>query len=172
MMACQTPWLMTDERLGDRLFEAIARVPEGGGVVFRHDREPDRAALGRKVAEAARARGLALAVAGDVTLAGRLRADYVHRPNGDTKLPISMPVHDLEEATRARTIGAALVFVAPVFPTLSHPGEVALGPGEAARLAQRCGVPAIALGGMDEDRFAELPKGAFAGWAAIGAFLD
>ena len=29
-------WLMTDERLGERLFEAIARLPEEAGIVFRH----------------------------------------------------------------------------------------------------------------------------------------
>ncbi len=29
-------WLMTDERLGRRLWEAIDRLPSDSGVVFRH----------------------------------------------------------------------------------------------------------------------------------------
>ena len=48
-------WLMTDERIGDRLWEAIAALPSGAGVVFRHyslaDRE--RRELGLALAAAA-----------------------------------------------------------------------------------------------------------------------
>src|SRR5436190_13198529 len=29
-------WLMTDERQGDRLADAVERLPEDGGIVFRH----------------------------------------------------------------------------------------------------------------------------------------
>ena len=29
-------WLMTDERLGVRLWEAIDRLPSDSGIVFRH----------------------------------------------------------------------------------------------------------------------------------------
>ncbi len=29
-------WLMTDERLGIRLWEAIDRLPKDSGIVFRH----------------------------------------------------------------------------------------------------------------------------------------
>ena len=40
MAANQPPgrgWLMTDERMGERLWEAIDRLPSGsGGIVFRH----------------------------------------------------------------------------------------------------------------------------------------
>ena len=171
MPAIPTPWLFTDERLGNRLFEAIEGVPPGGAVMFRHDAEPDRARLGAMVADAVRRRGLALGVAGDVALAMRLDADWVHGPVGPCDRPISLPVHDATEAARANDIGAALVFVSPIFPTDSHPGSIAFGTAEAAWLAQSCDAPAIALGGMGEDRFHDLPRGTFAGWAGIGAFL-
>src|SRR5690348_8595128 len=29
-------WLMTDERQGDALWEALERLPRGAGIVFRH----------------------------------------------------------------------------------------------------------------------------------------
>lgn len=172
MMRDQSPWLMTDERLGRRLFEAIRRVPPGGGVILRHDRlHPERrAVLARDVADACRARGLALGVAGDAALAKAVRADLVHRPLADTDLPVSLPVHDEGEARTARERGAAMVFVSPVFATQSHPEGEPLGIERAARLAAMSGCPAIALGGMDEKLFGTLPD-VFAGWAGIGAFL-
>lgn len=169
MTRCQTPWLMTDERLGDALFEAIARVPRGGGVVFRHDRAPDREALAQQVAMACRANGLALAVAGDAALAKAVGASFVHRPTGEPEMPFTLPVHDEREARAAAERGAALAFVSPVFPTQSHPGAPSLGVEEATRLARLCGCPAIALGGMNAARFASLGD-AFSGWAGIGAF--
>ena len=162
---------MTDERMGDALFDAIARVPTGGGVLFRHDAFPDRAALGAKVAAAARRRGLRLAVAGDVALAEALGADMVHRPSGPTRLPVSLPVHDVDEATAANERGAALVFISPVFATSSHPGEAPLGIDRAERLARRCAAPRIALGGMNAQSFERLDRKVFAGWAGIDAFL-
>ena len=171
MAAFHTPWLFTDERLGSRLFEAISNVPDGGGVMYRHDSEPGRAKLGAMVADVARRRGLALGVAGDVALAERLGADFVHRPSTASDLPVSMPVHDEVEAHAARTLGAALIFVSPVLPTRSHPGAPALGVEEATRLARLAGCPAIALGGMHAAAFDALPSGAFAGWAGIDAFL-
>lgn len=170
MDRCQTPWLMTDERLGRGLFDAIDRVPAGGGVVFRHDRIAERARLAAQVADHCRKRGLALAVAGDVALAQEVGAQMVHRPVGPTDLPISLPVHDEKEAMLANERRAAMVFVSPVFPTKSHPGAPSLGIERAVALARLCRAPAIALGDMDETKFRELPEGVFAGWAGIGAF--
>ncbi|RYD48780.1 MAG: thiamine phosphate synthase, partial [Sphingomonadales bacterium] len=40
-MRCRHPlipklWLMTDERMGDDLWDALKRLPRGSGVIFRH----------------------------------------------------------------------------------------------------------------------------------------
>ena len=87
-------------------------------------------------------------------------------------LPFSRSVHNDAEARLAKADAAALVFVSPVFPTRSHPGAPALGIDEAGRLARIAGVPAIALGGMDRERFAALAERGFYGWAAIDAWLN
>ncbi|MBW0143950.1 thiamine phosphate synthase [Sphingomicrobium clamense] len=171
MERCQTPWLMTDERLGRRLFEAIDRVPAGGGVVFRHDRTAGRERLAAQVADHCRKRGLALSVAGDEALARAVGAQMVHRPVGATDLPISLPVHDERQARIANERRAALVFVSPVYSTRSHLDAPALGPERAVELARLCEAPAIALGDMDAKKFRALPEGVFAGWAGISAFL-
>lgn len=167
-------WLMTDERLGDRLWDAIARLPDGeSGIVFRHygTRANEREVLARDVAALCRQRRITLGVADDVALAQAVRADFVHRPADATDLPFSLTIHDPEEAAVARRRKPALTFVSPIFPTRSHPDRPGLGPEKARLLAEASGTLAIALGGMDAARFASLQPGAFHGWAAIDAWL-
>ena len=167
-------WLMTDERMGERLWEALERLPAGhAGVVFRHYAAPARQSLGQRVATICADRGLTLAVGRDVELARSVKAQLVHNPRSpDRELPFSMPVHSLAQAETARTLGATLVFVSPVHPTRSHRGGTALGEERAIEIARAAGVPAIALGGMNAPRFAELEKRGFYGWAAIDAWLE
>lgn len=179
MIARQTEWprqwLMTDERIGERLWEAIDRLPvSASGLVFRHYRTPagERAVLAGRVAEICRRRSLTLAVAADVELARTLRADLIHNPSGPTgELPFSRSVHSLEDAEAARLDGASLVFVSPIYPTRSHPGGETLTASMAAVIAKAAGVPAIALGGMDASKFERLECEGFHGWAGIDAWL-
>jgi thiamine-phosphate pyrophosphorylase len=167
-------WLMTDERMGERLWEAIGRVPAStGGIVFRHYSlgPSERFELGRRVAALAEERKLMLAVAGDPALANRLGAQLMHNPSVASELRISLSIHNEREAHAACEAEADLVFVSPVFPTRSHPTAAALGPERAAKLAQIAHCPAIALGGMSFGRFWELGP-AFHGWAGIDAWLE
>ena len=171
-------WLMTDERIGERLWEAIDRLPFGnGGIVFRHYSlaGEERAKLGERIASAAAERKLVLAVAGGTLLAKRLDAALIHNPDRPAKLPISLSVHDESEAGKAHGLGAALAFVTPVHGTRSHPGAPSLGVERAARLARQFGGPAIALGGMNAARFDDLEQvypGLFHGFAGIDCWLD
>ena len=180
MAANQPPWprewLMTDERIGDRLWDSIEMLPSGAGIVFRHYRLADAARLemGGRIAQLARERHLLLAVAGSVALAEQLGAALVHHPDTQGALPWSMAVHNDHQAALARSAGAALAFVAPVHATRSHPEVTVLGPERAAALAGQAGCPAIALGGMDAERFARLDAahpGAFHGYAGIDCWL-
>lgn len=163
---------MTDERLGDRLWEAVARLPDDAGIVFRHYSLPAevREHMAARLAEAAGQRGITLAIAGDSELAKRTGASLVHNPTHDTAgLLFSRSVHSLEEAETAK--GAALVFVSPIYATRSHPAKKPLGPKLAAEIARAAGVPAIALGGMDAEKFSLLEREGFYGWAGIDAWL-
>jgi thiamine-phosphate pyrophosphorylase len=104
-------------------------------------------------------------------LADQLGASLVHNPDGSGDLPSSMAVHDEAQAGAARRAGVALAFIAPVFPTRSHPHRSSLGLDRAAKLAAVAGCPAIALGGMNEDRFATLSERGFHGYAGIDCWL-
>jgi len=162
-------WLMTDERLGDGLWDAVARLPRGSGVVFRHYATPlvERRALFARLATLARRRGLVLLRAGNARLARR--EDGVH--NGPAACGLSTrSAHRRSDAVAACRAGADAVLISPVFPTRSHPGARALGPARAAAIGRRLPIAIIALGGMDGDRFRRLRGLGFHGWAAIDAW--
>ena len=167
-------WLMTDGRLGSRLWEAVRALPRGSGIVFRHYGMPkeERARLAGQVAAVCRERTLGLAVARDVCLAESLGADLVHNPVGETSiLPTSRSAHSLEEAKAAFDAGASLIFLSPIYSTRSHPGRAPLPNDCARRIVAACPIPVIALGGMNRTRFTELEKDGFYGWAGIDAWL-
>ena len=161
-------WLMTDERLGDRLFEAIGGLPDGAGIVFRHYRTVARRALFDRVAEAARSRQIRLLLAGPAEEAAAWGAEGSHGRSQGAGLRTA-PAHDLGDIREAEASGAAAIFLSPVFATRSHPGVTPLGPQRFAELAAQTRLPVLALGGMDEEKCALL-DGAY-GWAGIDAWL-
>ena len=178
MAANQPPWprewLMTDERLGDQIWDAVSALPHGAGVVFRHYGTPDddREALGRRLARECRERGLLFAVAGDVGLTVSFGAVLVHNPVGDPRnLPFSRSAHSLGEAESACKAGASLLFLSPIYPTRSHHDRQPLAPEEVRNIIAACPVPVIALGGMNRARFEERKADGFYGWAGIDAWL-
>jgi len=163
-------WLMTDERMGDGLWPALARLPRGSGVIFRHYATRDRRALFERVRTIARKRRLVLVLAGAPREAVAWRADGAHgrSPHCRVARPLlrTAPAHNARELAVAR---AHAVLVSPVFTTRSHAQAGPLGPLRFAILARRAEQPVIALGGMDARRFRRLaPFGAY-GWAAIDA---
>lgn len=164
-------WLFTDERLGQQLDRAIdAAAVAGAGILVRH--HASSPAQRRLVIDRVRASGAMLAVSRDVELAKLAGALLVHNPEGDPgPLPFSLSVHDEAQAREAARRQPTLVFISPVYPTRSHPDAPALGEREAQRLAQIAGVPAYALGGMDECRAQSLRLVGFSGWAGIDAWI-
>lgn len=162
-------WLMTDERMGDALWDALERLPRGSGVVFRHyTLEPaKRLALFRRIARIARRRKFLLLRAGSRPMPGE---DGVHGTRG--KGLVSWAVHNRAEAVLAARTGARVAFVSPIFPTGSHPDARTLGRKRAGLLIRGLKMPAIALGGMDTKHSQSLKGLGFHGWAGIDAWLD
>lgn len=165
--AIPTVWLMTDERLGESLWPALAALPRGAGIVFRHyETDPaTRRALFARLRMIARRRGLLLIRAGTTRLKGERG---VHNASGRGLR--SAAVHSLREGLAARRRGADLIFVSPLHATRSHPGAATLGVLRAAAIARHVALPAIALGGMDARRFRRLGGLGFHGWAGIDAW--
>ncbi len=169
-------WLFTDTRRLPDPRPAARRLPAGlSGVVLRHDDHPDRLMIGLDLARICRQRRLALVVAGDSRLAARLGAGVHLRGGFHPGLPrvirpgalVTSSAHDPAQLRRARLRGADLAFLSPAFPTLSHPGEPALGAARWMIMARQAGLPVAALGGIDGRTIRRLRH--CAGAAAIGA---
>jgi thiamine-phosphate pyrophosphorylase len=157
-------WLMTDERQGDGLWEALERLPRGAGIVFRHYglTAKERRRLFLTVKMTAKRRRLIL-------LTGRERyrgADGAH----GARHGVSASAHNLRELRAAERGGAAFVFVSPVFSTRSHPEARTLGRVRFGLLAHQARVLVIALGGMDARKGRSLKALGAYGWAGIDAW--
>ena len=161
-------WLMTDERMGESLWRALARLPRGSGVVFRHYALPirERRALFARIARIARERRLLLIRAGDDWLGRGAMGAHNLRARGIR----TAAAHSRREAIAAIRGGADLLFVSPVFATRSHPGTKALGRVRLGLLIRGLQVPVIALGGMNARRARSLSQFGTHGWAAIDAW--
>jgi len=177
--------LVTDaERMPDPL-PVAARLPAGSLVIFRHYGHPDRAAVGKTLADLCRRKRLSLLIAGDFALAVTLKTG-LHLPEHLLRQPLSRqrlwsrqkPSSLLSVACHGRAafraaieIGADMALLSPVFPTASHPDTRPLGNLRFRRLAEAAAVPLYALGGMNRRTVGRLAESGAAGIAAIGGFL-
>jgi thiamine-phosphate pyrophosphorylase len=163
-------WLMTDERMGDALIPAIAALPRGSGVVFRHYRLPptERRALFYAVQSLCRKHHHLLLLADSPQLAKRWRAVGAH---GRTHGCFSAPAHNVRERIAAERRGANIVFLSPVFATMSHPGGRGIGRVGLGRMSHGSRAFVIALGGMNAKRARSLRGLNIVGWAAIDGLI-
>ncbi|WP_447729003.1 thiamine phosphate synthase [Sphingomonas koreensis] len=160
-------WLMTDPRLGEALWDALATLPAGSGVILRHYERSlaERRVLFARIMRIAQRRRLTLVVAGQ---------DYLGRApgHGRHRGALTAPVHSRREAIAAIRNGAKLLFVSPVHATRSHPGAQMLGSVRFGLLIRGLDTAVIALGGMDERRWRALRPLGVHGWAGIDAWVD
>uniref|UniRef100_UPI003A8746FC thiamine phosphate synthase n=2 Tax=Sphingomonas sp. GlSt437 TaxID=3389970 RepID=UPI003A8746FC len=165
-------WLMTDERMDERLWAALERLPRGAGIVFRHYSlaPAERRALFKRVAAIAARRRLVLIRAGAGPL-GQREAGTHGRGRRSVRGLRTWPAHNRREVIAGIRAGADLILISPIFATQSHPGARPLSRVRALMLAQRASVPVIALGGVDRKRGKALIAAGFYGWASIDAWL-
>jgi thiamine-phosphate pyrophosphorylase len=161
--------MLTDERQGDGLLGAVARLPEGAGIVFRHYGLPEVAR--HDLFEQVRAAAPSLVLlAGPAEEARAWGADGSHGRGPGLGLR-SAAVHDQAEIRAAERAGADFLFLSAVFATASHKDARPLGLARFAWLARRTPLPVIALGGMNAARGRRLASFGAYGWAGIDAWL-
>ncbi len=167
-------WMLTDERQGEAIWDMIANLPRGTGIVVRHYSlsEDARARMFRRVKALARKQGLTVAFSGTDRRARQLGADAVYG-KGATRsiLPRLFPAHGRREIVAAERAGAALILLSPAYATRTHPGARSLGSVRFGALAGRTRIPVIALGGMTDRRYRRLIALGAQGWAAIDAWI-
>lgn len=157
-------YVLTDERLGEGLIEAVAAALAGGARLVQYrdkSRDKDRRrAEARQLRELTRRLGALLIVNDDPALAAEVRADGVHLGREDTDIAaarhllgeaaiIGISCYDsLELGREAAAAGAGYVAFGSVFPSPTKPGAVR-APLELFAAAKReLGVPVCAIGGL------------------------
>lgn len=164
-------WLISDARNDAGLEAALAALPRGSGLIYRHYHlaGSERFARFQALRRAARARGHVTILADSALTAREWGADGIYgsprslwpRRAGLIHLATA---HDMAELGLAARLGADAALLSPVFPTASHPGGGTLGSVRFRLLARQAQLPVIALGGMTPSRARTLqwPR-----WAAI-----
>ena len=127
-------------------WQAVRRLARNAGVLVLRPLTPADA---RKLRYAARLRGL--------------RVEH-------ERAPTVARVHGMRELRQAMLRRAPLILLSPIFPTRSHPDWIPKPRMRAATLAGLTGRRAIALGGMNHQRYAKIAPLGFIAWAGISAF--
>ena len=164
-------WLISDARNDAKLERALARLPRGSGLIYRHYHleGPERLARFRALRRIARRHGHVVILADSALTAREWGADGIYGaprslwPRRRGLLHLAT-VHDMGELGLAARLGADAALLSPVFATRSHPGGATLGPVRFRLLARQAALPVIALGGVTRQSAHALgwPR-----WAAI-----
>lgn len=166
-------WLMTDERQGEALWDAVRALPQGSGIIFRHYSllPGARQAMFKRLRAITRARRLVLILAGSPRLARAWRADGFHGRDPGQAFPELLhtaPAHDAAEIIAAMRSGAGLAMLSPIYPTRSHPGARTLGALRFGLIARRRPrIKIVALGGMNAARAQSVKMLGAYGWSGI-----
>lgn len=145
-------WLIADERGAGQLRQALSRLPRGSGVLVLRG----ELSAGRRVR-----------LLGELRRSARRRGLVVVEERRER----SKRVHSMRELRQAGSADAPLIFLSPLFRTRTHPDWKPLPRMRAASLARLAPMPVIALGGMDSQKFRQLERLGFQGWAGIDAWL-
>ena len=83
---------------------------------------------------------------------------------------VGRSVHSLESALTAESQGADFVIFGPVWASASHPGSAPVGIDALSKVARALKIPVLAIGGLTQERIAEVHAAGAAGYAAIRLF--
>lgn len=139
-------WLLITEAESGNACALARRLPRGSGILLLATLAPTEMRRLRQIASAR-------------------RLSVVKEQRG-----VAARVHNRRELCAALSARTKLILLSPIFPTRTHPDWSPLPRMRAAALARLGGRRLIALGGMDERRYAAIKQLGFCGWAGISAF--
>jgi hypothetical protein len=139
-------WLIIDKAVTAQIWRSVRRLPRDSGILLLGDLS---ARERRRLRLLASSRGLTLA---------------------EEAPGVALRVHDMSELRRALQQRTPLTLLSPIHPTASHPEWPPLPRMRAATLARLGRRRLIALGGMNQHRYAKIAPLGFIGWAGISAF--
>lgn len=154
---------LTDPHRVTDPIEAVAGLPRGSGVIYRHFDAPDRTAVAAQLADLCNARNFYLLIAADPKLALSVGAFGVHWP--EARLPEASrwkaqfamqtaSAHSRHAIWRARQAGMDAALVSKVYPSKSASPGLPIGPIRFRQMARQTDLPVYALGGVNADNAA------------------
>ena len=139
-------WLIVAAPAGDDMWRAVRRLPHDSGVLLLQPLGgPDK----RRLLQLCRLRSLTM---------------VIEKPGTAAR------VHNARELRQALSRRTPLILLSPIFRTQSHPNWKSLPRMRAATLARLAGRRAIALGGMNAERYAKVAPLGFIAWGGISVF--
>ena len=139
-------WLIVGEAPDPVLWSALCRLPLQSGVLAIRALNPSAA---RRLRHLAKLRRLTIVM---------------------EKRGTGTRVHSMRELRQALLGRASMILISPLYPTCSHPEWRPLPRMRAATLARLASRSAVALGGMNRQRYAKIAPLGFIAWAGISAF--
>jgi thiamine-phosphate diphosphorylase len=138
------------------------------------------AALERAASELVAAASIPVLISSRCDVALATAAAGVNLPESDISVAeartllgrriIGRSVHSIKSALRAESEGGDYVIFGPVWESTSHPDATPAGLASLARLVRSVRIPVLAIGGVTQERVAEILACGAAGYAAIRLF--
>lgn len=160
-----------------------ARLPVGGGVIYRHFGAEDALATAMRLREIAGLRALTLLIGLDADLAEACGAHGVHLPQAAlgeaAALRQARPdwlltgaAHDAKALEAAAAAGLDAALLSPVFASASPSAAAPLGVARFSELVRAARLPVYALGGVSAATVGELMGSGAVGVAAVEGALE
>lgn len=168
-------WFLTDPQRVPDPVAAIAGLPPGTGVIYRHFGAVDRLVIARNLRQATLKRGLPLLLANDAELAKQVRADGVHWPEAQAHKArhwqgaFFYQTQSVHSTRGLREAVCDAVLFSTVFPSNSPSAGEALGALRFRKLAQHSDKLVYALGGVNGETAGAVS--AHSGVAGIEGFV-
>lgn len=187
----------TDRKRVEDFSVVIKSLPRNSAIIIReYDLEKnDRENFAKEIIKIAKLEGFICLIGKDIDLAKKLKADGVHfsdfdklsakilnRSGFNKKFIFSFACHDENSIKKAQKLKADMIFISPIFPTLSHLNTKNIGLKNLSKISLKTKnniygknrfSPAIyALGGINQSNISAIRKFNLSGFAAISLFLN
>ena len=167
-------WFLTDNKKTKYPLKVLKKLPKKSGVIIRD--YTNKKIVNKEINQWRSRRLLTILKAGKYSKT--LYTDGIHYPQWLQSSLMkrnaikSISVHSAKDIRKSINIRANLVFISPIFETTSHKNKKGLGIIKLGLLVKLFKIPAIALGGINNDNVARLRGLPISGCAGIDVFSE
>ena len=167
-------WFLTDNKKTKYPLKVLKKLPKKSGVIIRD--YTNKKIVNKEINQWRSRRLLTILKAGKYSKT--LYTDGIHYPQWlqssfmKRNAIKSISVHSAKDIRKSINIRANLVFISPIFATTSHKNKKGLGIIKLGLLVKLFKIPAIALGGINNNNVTRLKGLPISGCAGIDVFSE